>query len=77
MSEPRNDNFSALYEVTQTIGSILEPKRLLEQVLEIAMKHLDAERGFLLLKGKESESGFTVAASRNFAGDDQSCKQCH
>jgi Nif-specific regulatory protein len=72
MSEPRNDNFSALYEVTQTIGSILEPKRLLEQVLEIAMKHLDAERGFLLLKGKESESGFTVAASRNFAGDDQS-----
>jgi hypothetical protein len=50
MSESRNDNFSALYEVTQTIGAILEPKRLLEQVLEIAMKHLDAERGFLLLK---------------------------
>jgi Nif-specific regulatory protein len=72
MSEIRNDNFSALYEVTQTIGSILEPKRLLEQVLAIAMKHLDAERGFLLLKENDNKTGFTVAASRNFAGDDQS-----
>jgi Nif-specific regulatory protein len=72
MSMSRNDSFSALFEVTQTIGSILEPKRLLEQVLEIAMKHLDAERGFLLLKDKDKESGFTVAASRNFAGNDQS-----
>lgn len=72
MSATRNDNFSALYEVTQTIGSILEPKRLLEQVLEIAMKHLDAERGFLLLTDPGSEAGFAVAASRNFAGDAQS-----
>jgi len=72
MSDTRMDNFSALYEVTQTIGSILEPKRLLEQVLEIAMKRLDAERGFLLLTDQNKEAGFTVAASRNFAGDDQS-----
>jgi Nif-specific regulatory protein len=72
MSDTRNDDFSALFEVTQTISSILEPKRLLAQVLEIAMKHLDAERGFLLLKDQEKEAGFTVAASRNFAGDDQS-----
>ena len=72
MTESSNDNFSALYEVTQTIGSILEPKRLLEQVLEIAMKHLDAERGFLLLKDQDKETAFTVAASRNFTGDDQS-----
>jgi Nif-specific regulatory protein len=72
MSDTRNDNFSALYEVTQTIGAILEPKRLLEQVLEIAMKHLDAERGFLLLTDPLKEAGFTVAAFRNFSGDDQS-----
>jgi Nif-specific regulatory protein len=72
MSDIRNDSFRALYEVTQTIGSILEPRRLLEQVLEIAMKHLDAERGFLLLKERDNEAGFTVAASRNFSGDDQS-----
>ena len=72
MSDTRNDNFSALYEVTQTIGAILEPKRLLEQVLEIAMKHLDAERGFLLLTDPTKQAGFAVAASRNFAGDDQS-----
>ena len=66
MTESRNDNFSALYEVTQTIGSILEPKLLLEQVLEIAMKHLDAERGFLLMKEEGKSPGFTVAASRNW-----------
>jgi Nif-specific regulatory protein len=72
MSEPKTDSFSALYEVTQTIASILEPKRLLEQVLAIAMKHLDAERGFLLLNDQSAEAGFTVAASKNFSGVDQS-----
>jgi Nif-specific regulatory protein len=72
MSETKADSFSALYEVTQTIASILEPKRLLGQVLEIAMKHLDAERGFLLLSNQDSDAGFSVAASKNFAGDDQS-----
>ena len=71
MTHSSKDNFSALYEVTQTIGSILEPKQLLEQVLEIAMKHLDAERGFLLLTDPAQESGFTVAASRNLVGLDQ------
>ena len=71
MTHVRKDNFSALYEVTQTIGSILDPKLLLEQVLEIAMKHLDAERGFLLLTDQAHESGFTVAASKNLVGAGQ------
>ena len=71
MSDSPKDNFSALYEVTQTIGSILDPKQLLEEVLEIAMKHLDAERGFLLLTDPAQESGFTVAASRNLVGQDR------
>lgn len=72
MEGSSKDNFRALYEVTQTIGSILEPKRLLEKVLEIAMKHLDAERGFLLLTDDTRELGFAVAASKNFTGDAQS-----
>lgn len=63
------DNFSALYEVTQTISSILEPRHLLESVLEIAMKHLEAERGVLILVDEEQKAGFSVVASKNFASD--------
>jgi len=70
MSSPAKDNFSALYEITQTIQGILEPRELLDKVLEIAMMHLEAERGFLLLTdqaGGEHE----VTAARNF-GDGSS-----
>lgn len=64
------DNFSVLYEVTQTISSILEPRELLNKVLEIAMTHLDAERGFIILVDDQQEYRFAVGASKNF-GDDQ------
>ena len=46
---PHKDNFNALYDVAQSINSILDPEELLDTVLSIAMKHLEAERGFLLL----------------------------
>ena len=61
------DNFDALYDISKTINSILEPDALLEQVLEIASAHLSAERGFVLLADNASESGFTVAALKNFS----------
>lgn len=70
----QKDNFEALYEITKTINSILVPTELLEQVLEIASAHLSAERGFVMLADNMSESGYTVAALKNFnskkAGDD-------
>ncbi|MBM4162763.1 MAG: GAF domain-containing protein, partial [Ignavibacteria bacterium] len=69
MDERIKDNFSALYEVTQTISLILEPRHLLESVLEIAMKHLEAERGVLILVDEEQKAGFSVVASKNFASD--------
>ena len=68
MTTPAKDNFSALYEVTQTIQGILEPRPLLDKVLEIAMTHLDAERGFLLLTSQAGKA-FEVTAARNFGGD--------
>ena len=71
MSTDQRDNFDALYRVTQTVSSILEPRALLDTVLEIAMTHLEAERGFLLLVDRAAEKGFSVAASRNF-GDERS-----
>ena len=71
MSTDQRDNFDALYRITQTVSSILEPRALLDTVLEIAMTHLEAERGFLLLVDRAAEKGFSVAASRNF-GDERS-----
>ncbi|HEY6952791.1 MAG TPA: sigma-54-dependent Fis family transcriptional regulator [Bacteroidota bacterium] len=64
--QPVKNDFDALYEVTQRINSILEPSALLENVLEIAMKHLSAERGFIILADTSSTDGFTVTAARNF-----------
>lgn len=64
--ENQKDNFNALFEITRTINSILEPGELLEKVLEIAMTHLRAERGFVLLADNESETGYTVVALTNF-----------
>jgi Nif-specific regulatory protein len=64
--EQHNDSFNALFEITRTINSILEPAALLEKVLEIAMTHLSAERGFVMLADNLSESGYTVVALKNF-----------
>ncbi len=60
------DNFNALFEITRTINSILEPAALLDKVLEIAMSHLSAERGFVMLADDNSESGYTVVTMKNF-----------
>jgi Nif-specific regulatory protein len=65
MDQPK-DNFNALYEITRTINSIIDPDELLEKVLEIAMTHLSAERGFVMLTDPDSEMGYTVVALKNF-----------
>lgn len=64
--ENQKDNFNALFEITRTVNSILEPGELLEKVLEIAMTHLSAERGFVMLADTNSESGYTVVCLKNF-----------
>ncbi len=63
----QQDNFNALFEITRTINSILEPDVLLEKVLEIAMTHLSAERGFVMLADHKSEQGYTVVSVKNFS----------
>jgi Nif-specific regulatory protein len=65
MAEPARDNFTVLYEITERINSILDQQNLTERVLEIAMSHLDAERGYIVLV--DSEHGFSVVASKNFS----------
>ncbi len=63
---PDTNNFEALYEITCAINSILEPGPLLERILEAAMGHLNAERGFVLLADPSGSGGYSVAAARNF-----------
>lgn len=70
MPTQTKDNFSTLYEVAVVINSILDPLDLLKKVLEIAMAHLAAERGFLLLADAQAPSGFEVMAAKNFSGAD-------
>lgn len=55
----------ALSEISLTINSIQDPSLLLEQILEIAMDTLEAERGFVLIQDEEEPLGFSVRASRN------------
>ena len=67
MTQQQNDNFTVLYEVSQTINAILDDAQLLETVLEIAMKHLNAERGFVLVRDEGSDQHYSVAVARNFS----------
>lgn len=64
--QPKTNSFEALYEITRAINSILEPGPLLERVLESAMGHLNAERGFVLIADQSVPGGYSVAAARNF-----------
>ena len=67
MEQTRQDNFNALYEIARSINSLLEPEELLERVLEIAMKHLSAERGFIILADPNKEDGYDVVTMKNFS----------
>ncbi len=66
MARETNDNFDALYEIARHINSILDPMELLDRVLERAMNHLSAERGFILLSDPNAPSGFGVVVAKNF-----------
>ncbi len=67
MEQIHHDNFNALYEIARSINSILEPDELLERVLEIAMTHLSAERGFVILTDPNKENGYDVVTMKNFS----------
>lgn len=72
MENTHNDDFQALYDIACTLNSILEPQQLLEKVLAIAVRHLAAERGFVLLADSRTDAGFSVAATENFGSQQKS-----
>jgi Nif-specific regulatory protein len=67
MEQIHQDNFNTLFEIARSINSILEPEDLLERVLEIAMTHLSAERGFVILADPNKENGYDVVMMKNFS----------
>ncbi|MCL5035271.1 MAG: sigma-54-dependent Fis family transcriptional regulator [Bacteroidetes bacterium] len=69
MPEQAKDNFSVLYEIAQKINSILDRQELLNSIIEIAMSHLDAERGYIVLLDDSAENNFSVVAAKNFKSE--------
>ena len=67
MDQSLQDNYNALYEIARSINSILDPDELLARVLEIAMRHLSAERGFVILADPNNDEGYNVEAMKNFS----------
>jgi len=55
----------ALLDISREINSIQQPDELLESILDIALKQLSAERGFVLLKDEQDENQFIPGAIRN------------
>ncbi|MCL4540708.1 MAG: sigma 54-interacting transcriptional regulator [Bacteroidetes bacterium] len=67
MAEQQKDNFTVLYEIAQRINSILDEQELLRKVLETAISHLDAERGYIVMVNDSDDRGFSVVVSENFS----------
>ena len=47
-------NLRALYEITQAISSVFDLKELLNRILDVALKAIRAERGFIMLKDEKT-----------------------
>lgn len=61
-----HEQLQALYNIAQVLNSITDIDRLLEQVMDIAIQTVDAERGFLVLKEQDdSASDLSVRIARN------------
>ena len=48
-------NLGVMYETTQAISHILDPNELLERIMELIFKSLDAERGCIMLRASHPQ----------------------
>src|SRR4030095_6911866 len=62
-----------LHEIATAIGTRRDLRKLLEEIMEAVLELVDAERGFLILKGTRSEGApdateaeKAITVSRNF-----------
>lgn len=59
--------FDALLDIGEQISRSRNTAELLEQVMDLAMEVLAAERGFLLLTNSEKKRGFEAVTARNIS----------
>lgn len=65
-SDIRENHFKALYEIGREINSLRAPESLLSEIMDIAMRALAAERGFIVLIDSHKKQS-DVAAARNIS----------
>jgi len=68
-SDKTRESFEALIEIALTINSLHDPETVLQEVLAIAMKTLDAERGFIVLVSDTHRDGFEIRHQKNFTDE--------
>jgi signal transduction histidine kinase len=59
-------NLRVMYEATQAISHILDLEQLLDRVMELIFRHLDADRGCIMLREATVEAGVEATESRDF-----------
>jgi Nif-specific regulatory protein len=57
------ENFDAICRVMQAVAAIRDPDRLLEAMLDVAIEHVNAERGFVVLYSGGGSGGGSSAGS--------------
>lgn len=64
ISDMSAHHFKALFEISEEINSVLNLDTLLSKIMDIAMRALDAERGFIILS-REGTQHFQTITARN------------
>ena len=65
MTEHKLGKLETLLDITKSLNSTLNLNELLEMIIDSIIKLADADRGFLMLAGKEGELQFRIARDRD------------
>lgn len=65
----KQDDFTTLYKITETINSILDYEELLERIMDLVIENLSAERGVIAIKDGED---IKLVVAREFTENDLS-----
>ncbi|KAA3613161.1 MAG: GAF domain-containing protein [Calditrichaeota bacterium] len=61
--------FETLLAISEEINSTHEISVLLDRIMDSALRVLDAERGFILLKNKSGDSNYEIVTARNLSNE--------
>ncbi|MBM4375828.1 MAG: sigma 54-interacting transcriptional regulator [Deltaproteobacteria bacterium] len=67
---PRNDRLSLLLEINRQLAGEYDLERLLDRIAECAVRLLDAEQGFVLLRSRSGEPYLSIHAARERDGNE-------